>query len=491
MEETKVLVTGASGYVGSRLVPELLEEGYAVRAVSRSPEKLERFRWADRDGVEFTAADALDSDSLGAACRGCDVAYYLIHSMGQGSGDFEEADRRAARNMARAAESQSLDRIVYLGGHRPEEPEEKLSKHRRSRLEVEEQLGSGEVPLTVFRAAMVVGSGSASFEMMRYSLERTPPFFVTHSYADDPTQPIAVSDLLTYLVESLEETETAGETYDVGGPDVLTNREVMKTYARVAELPEPVVLSSSLVPLGVVSFFTALLTPLASELVDPLVIGARHPSVCGDNRIHELIPQDLLSLEEAMERAHERSRPEILDRRGEEPVGPAEWPREGDPDWSGGTLYEDRRTREVDASPEAVFRTIVEIGSDNGLFFAPWFRTLVGWFDDLTGIFGFPEPREPGRPLKRGDHLDCWEILEADQPNRLKLRADVNLPGKATFDFILESDGDGTRLVQAARFRPQGLLGRIYWRILAVFHVFSFPLSLRSIARRTEAYSKS
>lgn len=488
MAEETVLVTGASGYVGSRLVPELLEAGYDVRAISRTPEKLHRFSWAGNDRVELRQADALDQDSMMEACRGCSVVYYLIHSMEQGSGDFEEADRRAAKNMARSADAEGVDRIIYLGGIDPTDGEENLSKHRRSRLDVEEALASRSVPLTTFRAAMVVGSGSASFEMLRYSLERLPSVMITHTYADDPTQPIAVTNVLGYLVKCLDEEETIGETFDIGGPDIMTNREVMKTYCRVVGLAEPTIVSSDLMPLKIVSWATTLLTPMPRALVEPLVMGARHPSVCQENRITEIISEDLLTLEEAMNRATEKSLVDVTDE-GFETVGPAEWPRPGDPAWSGGSHYEDERTRTVEVPPQTVWRTIRETGSRNGLFFAKWFRDLVGWVDDKITIFDFPEEEPPQGSLKEGDYLDCWVVADQEKLNYLKLRADVNLPGEATYIFRLESVEEGTRIVQKARFRPRGLRGRIYWCILSIFHVVSFPLGLRSIARRSRKLS--
>lgn len=485
MSESCIFVTGASGYVGSRLIPELLRNSYSVKAVSRSPSKLDRFPWSEHERVECRQADALDYKSIESATENCIAAYHLIHSMGQGSGDFEEADKKAARNMAKAASFHELERIVYLGGIKPPENDSDMSKHRRSRLEVEEALASGSVPVTTFRAAMIVGSGSASFEMLRYSLERLPSTIITNPYIDQETQPIAISNVLTYLSQCLEHPETRDETFDIGGPDVLTNRELMKMYSRIAGLSEPRIVATQLVPMSVVALASGLITPLPMDLVYPLVIGGGSPSVCRDKRIREIISQDLLPIETAMERALEKSRLTVETEQHEVKSLEPEWPRSGDPEWSGGSHYQDRRTKIVQATPEEVWDTIIEVGGKNGLFFAKWFRDFVGWIDKYLKILHFPDTDPIPPPVEVDQYLDCWKVLSAEKPNRLKLRADVNIPGKATYEFQIKRNGDATRLVQTAQFRPRGFWGRVYWRVLSLFHIFSFPLTIKNIAKKS------
>ncbi|MFB6345368.1 MAG: DUF2867 domain-containing protein [bacterium] len=477
----RVLVTGATGYVGGRLIPRLLREGYRVRAVSRRREKLKRAGWSRHPSVELREADALNRDSIKAAAQDCVHAYYLIHSMGMGSGDFADADRKAAQNFVSAAESNELDRIIYLGGlgHH----HDGLSKHRQSRREVGEILQEGSVPVTILRAAMIVGSGSGSFELTRYCVEKLP-IMLTHPYVRTPSQPIAVENVLTYLTESLEQPETAGNNYDIGGPDVLTGVEVMQKYARIAGLFPRIILPLPFISLEWSSRRMIDFLPLPEDLTYPLVKGSRNPAVVRDERIREIIPQTLLTVDEAIRRALEHPEPvsdtpNSID--GE--LSPPEWPRDYDPDWAGGTTYRDERTLRIDAEPEQVWTAIVNLASRNGLFFASWLRWLVRRFDDLFGLFDFPEVDYENPNLSKWGNLDFWTVQDFEEGKYIVLRGDFNLPGRPRLIYEIEPESDGTLCRQRAEFRPAGVLGRVYWSVISLFHYFSFSSMLEAIAR--------
>ncbi|MFB6346210.1 MAG: NAD(P)H-binding protein, partial [bacterium] len=363
-----VLVTGATGYVGGRLVPKLLEADYRVRAVSRTLEKLEGRPWADHEMVELVEANALDRESVQQACRGCDAAYYLIHSMNPGSMDFEEADRRAARNMARAAEAEGVNRLIYLGGLG--EPDAELSKHLRSRAEVARILSESEVPTTVLRAAIIIGSGSVSFEILRYLVERLP-VMTTPRWVQTESQPIAIRNVLNYLVGCLEHPETAGETYDIGGPDTVTYAELMQTYADVVDLPRRWIIPLPVLTPKLSSFWVHLVTPVPASIARPLIGGLRTPALCRDNRIREIIPQELIGVKKAMQLAvnvvESEDVPSSWSDAGKIP--PAEWADESDPEWAGGDLFEDHRTVWVDGDPDSLWSVIDRIGGENGWYY--------------------------------------------------------------------------------------------------------------------------
>lgn len=292
-----VFVTGATGYIAGELIPNLLEEGYAVRAFVRSPEKLQNRPWNNHPNVEIKTGDMLEAESLKRASAGCGAAYYLVHSMRPGQKDFREADKKAARNMRAAAEENKLERIIYLGALGEKIPE--LSPHLKSRAEVAEILQSGKVPVTVLRAAMIIGAGSASFEILKYLVNRLP-IMITPRWLSTPNQPIAVSNVVCYLTECLKKKETAGQSYDIGGSEVVTYRRLMEIYAEEAGLRKRLIIPVPVLTPRLSSYWINLVTPISASIARPLAEGLRNPVICKDNRIREIIPQKLLNCREAV-----------------------------------------------------------------------------------------------------------------------------------------------------------------------------------------------
>ncbi|HEX9187009.1 MAG TPA: NAD(P)H-binding protein, partial [Vicinamibacteria bacterium] len=338
-----VLVTGATGYIGGRLVPRLLEAGHRVRCLAREPRKLDGRPWATDPRVEVLAGDTADAPSLGRAMAGCGQAFYLVHSMIAAGGAYAERDRTMARTFAAAAGEAGLSRVVYLGGLG--ELGEGLSEHLASRREVEEVLAAGPTPVTVLRAAMIVGSGSASFEILRYLVERLP-VMVTPRWVTTESQPIAVRNVLQYLVDCLAVEETAGRTLDIGGPDVLSYRELMRIMAEERGLRRRFVIPVPVLTPRLSSLWIHLVTPISARIARPLAEGLRNRVVCRDDEARRLMPQSLLTVREAIRAA--------LDRVAHEDV-PTSWsmagPLPGDPDWAGGTVFTDRRSLLVEAPP--------------------------------------------------------------------------------------------------------------------------------------------
>lgn len=479
--ERKVLVSGASGYIGSRLVPRLLERGYKVRALSRSYEKLRGFSWASHPHVEIVAQDLLDLDGLSRAAEGCDVAYYLVHSMNSQHRNFSDADRQAAENMVAACAKAELKRIIYLGGLG--EQNDDLSAHLQSRAEVGHILQSGSVPVTVFRAAMIIGSGSASFEILRYLVERLP-FMITPKWVRTPSQPIAVRNVLHYLLDSLDHAETTGNVYDIGGPEVLTYQQLMDIYAEEAGLTKRLVIPVPYFTPRLSSYWIHLVTPVPAYIARPLADGLRNPAICKEERIRKVIPQKLIGCREAIRLAlsnlqHERVESHWTDAGA---IPPSEWFYVGDPDWAGGTRYEDKRSLTLVATKEEIWEPVVRLGGKTGWYYGDWLWKLRGLMDRLVGGVGLSRGRRHGRDLKPGDALDFWRVVAVEPNKRLLLTAEMKLPGKAMLEFRIDEIGPGKiRLTQTAKFLPSGLLGLAYWWAVTPLHNLVFGGMLRGI----------
>ena len=482
-DQRPILVTGATGYIGSRLIPRLLQAGYRVRALARNPAKLSGRPWAEAPEVEIVTADVFDLDSLHAATSGCRAAYYLVHSMSPDSGDFSAADRLAAENMAAAAAAAGLERIIYLGGLG--ELSDNLSKHLGSRAEVAQILAAGPVPVTVLRAAMIIGSGSASFEILRYLVDRLP-IMVTPRWVDTPCQPIGVRNVLYYLVGCLAVPETIGETFDIGAPEVLTYRRLMAIYAEEAGLAPRRIFPILLLTPWLSSYWIHLVTPLPAALARPLAEGLRNPVICHDTRLRELIPQPLFDCRTAIRLALERLRQQAVESSWMDAgkVPPAEWSLPDDPGWAGGTLYEDGRVVEVAASVEETWQAVLRIGGSTGWYYADWLWRLRGKMDGLLGGVGLRRGRRDATHLQPGDALDFWRVVRVEAPQRLLLAAEMKVPGAAVLEFSLRPTASGgTELRQMARFLPRGLWGILYWWAVTPLHGLVFSGMLRGLAK--------
>ena len=483
LERPKVIVLGATGYVGGRLVAKLLEEGFHVRTSGRSIEKLKSRFWANDLRVELTAVDIHDPVSLQKALNGMDIAYYLVHSMNPESSDFESADRTAAQNMVRISNECGLKRIIYLSGLGVDD--ERLSKHLRSRHEVAEILRSGPVPVTVLRAAMIIGSGSASFEILRYLVDRLP-IMVTPRWVMTPNQPIAIRNVIEYLFRCIERPETKGQSYDIGGKEILSYLQLMRIYAEVAGLRQRIFIPIPILTPRLSSFWIHLVTPVPSYIARPLAEGLRNPVICQDKRILEIIPQELLDCREAMRRAldlvhHDDVKTHWADAGMVPQYAMAQ---AGDPHWAGGTILEDKRTKKVNASKEKVWAVISHIGGETGWYHGTWLWMLRGLIDRLVGGVGSDRGRRNAAKVSVGDALDFWRVVKVVDNEELCLAAEMKIPGVATLDFKIEEiDHNTCGIVQHARFAPHGLGGIIYWYFLIPMHEYIFGGMIKKIAQ--------
>ncbi|WP_433159402.1 SDR family oxidoreductase [Kribbella sp. CA-247076] len=487
MDQQLALVTGVTGYIGGRLVPELLAAGFRVRAMARNPRRLRDRDW--HNDVEVVEADAGDAEQLRAAMDGVDVAYYLIHSLGTGR-RFEARDRHNALTFGTAAREAGVRRIVYLGGLYPEG--EELSPHLDSRREVGEILLASGVPVTVLRAAVILGSGSASFEMLRHLTDRLP-VMVTPRWLSTRIQPIAVRDVLHYLVGSASMPADVSRGFDIGGPDILTYQGMMQRYAKVARLNHRRIVMLPVLTPSLSSHWVGLVTPVPSSIARPLVDSLVHEVVCKEHDIAKYVPDPelgLIGFDQAVELALKRVRD--LDvttswASASTPGAPSD-PLPGDPDWSGGSLYVDERESVVPASPEQLWRVIEGIGGGNG-----WYSWRLGWWargvlDRLFGGPGLRRGRRNPHDLSVGDPLDWWRVEEIEEFKLLRLRAEMRLPGLAWLELIVDDDGSGNTVFrQRALFHPHGLPGHLYWWAIKPFHGVVFGGMQRNIAHATRA----
>jgi uncharacterized protein YbjT (DUF2867 family) len=486
MNQRLALVTGVTGYIGGRLVPELLNAGFRVRAMARNPRRLRDRPWYD--DVEVVEADASDAEQMRAAMDGVDVAYYLIHSLGSGR-RFEARDRHNALTFGTAAREADVQRIVYLGGLYPEG--EELSPHLDSRREVGEILLASGVPVTVLRAAVILGSGSASFEMLRHLTDRLP-VMVTPRWLNTRIQPIAVRDVLHYLVGSASMPADVNRGFDIGGPDILTYRGMMQHYARIARLNQRRIVMLPLLTPSLSSHWVGLVTPVPSSIARPLVDSLVHEVICKEHDIATYVPDPepgLTGFDRAVELALKRVQDFDVTTSwasASTPGAPSD-PLPSDPDWSGGSLYVDERESVVPASPEQLWKVIEGIGGGNG-----WYSWRLGWWargvlDRLFGGPGLRRGRRNPRDLAVGDPLDWWRVEEIEDLKLLRLQAEMRLPGLAWLELIVDQDtGGNTVFRQRALFHPHGLPGHLYWWAIKPFHGIIFGGMQRNITHAVD-----
>lgn len=479
-----VLVIGATGYIGGRLVPKLLELGYTVRVMGRSLSKLESRPWSNHARLEPVQGDVLDVDSLKRAVRGCWAAFYLVHSMTGSKRDFAYLDRLAAWNMVEASCGSLLDRIIYLGGL-GDENDPMLSKHLRSRLEVARILRSGPIPVTTLRAAMILGSGSASFEILRYLVDRLPAM-LTPRWVHTPVQPISIRNVINYLVGCLENDETVGQDFDIGGPEVLTYERLIKLYACAAGLRQRLVIPVSFISPHLSAIWISLVTPVPAPLARALTEGLLNKVVCRDERIRKIIPQDLINCREAIERAIEKVERQRVEACWTDAgqLLPPEWTYCGDEPYAGGTVLACAYMVRLKASAGEIWEHIVRIGGRTGWYYGGPLWRIRGWLDKLLGGTSLLRGRRHAAELYVGDALDFWRVLEVSAPFRLLLLSEMKLPGEAILEFKICPVGQNEcELQQVARFLPKGVLGLLYWYSLYGAHRILFKGMLRTIAR--------
>ena len=476
----RVLVSGATGYIGGRLIPRLVQAGHSVRALARDSGRLAG-RFAD---VEIVEGDLFDARSIRAAFEGVEVAYYLVHSMAKASGDFAERDREAAKIFSEAAADAGARRIVYLGGLGVDGPH--LSRHLKSRHETGKMLRVGGVPVTEFRAAIIVGSGSASFEMLRYLTERLP-VMVAPRWVATPCQPIAVRDVLAYLAAELDRDSTEHTIVEIGGADVLSYREMMLRYAAIRGLKRTLLVVPFFTP-RLSSGWVHLVTPIPSSIARPLIDGLRSDVVVHGDFARRAFPKIVpVGYDDAVRRALDRYTT----------IGPeTTWFDAYDvsklPGNFTGTeqgMLIDRREASTRAPAARVFQSFASLGGKRGWLYADWLWELRGILDRLVGGIGTRRGRRSDSSLRIGDAVDFWRVEAYEQDRLLRLRAEMKLPGYAWLQFeVDDAQRNGERnLRQTAFFEPRGFFGYLYWYCVLPFHEFIFGNMAKRIVADAES----
>ena len=482
-KKLQVLMTGATGYVGGRLVPELLSRGIAVRCLVRTPAKISVAPW--RNEVEIVPGDL--SGPLDTALRGIDVAVYLVHGIGDGP-DWAAQETRDAEHFRTACEVAGVKRIVYLGGMGDDKSD--LSVHLRSRHAVGEVLAAGPIPVLELRAAVIIGSGSASFEMLRYLVE-VLPVMVTPKWVKTRSQPIAISDVLHYMVEAITADSVSAGVYEIGGPDVVSYAELMSLYAQEAGLAKRRLIPVPVLTPRLSSHWVGIVTPVPASLARPLIESLVNEVIVHDDKVVKAFGAPQRSLREAIHLALGRSQSNDVPTTFSDADLQVFRPYATDPRWAGGTELSDLRQRDSQASPQTLYDTVSRIGGTKGWYSGGWLWYLRGALDRIWGGPGLRRGRRDPDVLRVGDFVDFWRVTEANSPSKVVLHAEMRLPGDAWLEWEITPEGTGSHIVQRARYKPRGLFGRVYWYSVMPFHFFVFPGMLKGIVADAELVKNS
>jgi uncharacterized protein YbjT (DUF2867 family) len=479
MEEKKlILVTGATGYIGGRLVPKLLEAGYRVRCLVRDPSRLQGRAWQNQ--VEVVKGDALSPEELVNAMQGVSVAYYLIHGM-QGGKVNAERDLQVARNFTQASEDANLERIIYLG--ELVDPTANLSPYLRARHETGYLLRYGRVPVTELRAGMVVGSGSVLFEMIRYLTEREPVLICPAWYFSQ-AQPIAIRDALSYLVDTLKTPDSIGRVIEIGGSSRLTYADMLLGYAKERQLKRWLIPTPVYAP-RLSAYWVHLVTPIHWRLVEPLIEGLRFNLIVRDDSAKKIFPHiKPIDFQTATHLALGRIQRDNVETSWSDSLVTAMGDFKPYQFIVGDGMYIERMQMLLDIKPEPVFRAYTGIGGERGWLYMDWAWSLRGWMDKIIGGVGLRRGRRHPNEIRVGESLDFWRV-EAIEKNRLmRLRAEMKVPGKAWLEFESEPKDEKTLLSATAYFAPHGVSGFLYWYAMWPFHKFIFAGLTRGLASR-------
>lgn len=472
----KILVTGASGYIGGRLVPELLARGYQVRAMVRAASPVYGIRWPD---AEIVVADALDPESMKRAMQDVHTAYYLIHSLLLGAKKFAEADLQAAVNFREAAELADVSRIIYLGGLG--DTHSLLSEHLRSRIRVAEELASGNVPVTVLRAAVIVGSGSASYEIIQHLVKRLFVILIPH-WAKNKCQPIAVRDVIKYLVGVLETPQTVGKHLDIGGVDILTYEQMLKVMAKLLG-KKRFFLRVPFSNFRFFAYFSSLFTPVPAPITLCLMKGLANEVICQHQRIKQLIPFQPLTYKQAVIKAMAREERDRVHTRWSDAYPPAHelalklQELEGPPNYT--TSY----SLSTDKSESSLFRSVCKIGGEEGWFYHNWLWRMRGGIDRFLLGVGSSRGRKHSTNLEINDVVDFWRVEDIQLNKKLLLRAEMKLPGKAWIEFIIRRQGVKNILSVTAYYHTSTVFGHLYWYLFLPLHHFIFAHLIKQIEK--------
>lgn len=479
----KILVTGASGYVGGRLVSALLADQMQVRVFVRDARKIKGQLWANQ--VEISEGNANNYESTLNALKDIHTAFYLLHSINLGP-NFDEIESAMARNFAKAAEAAGVKQIVYLGGIANDT---KTSKHLQSRANTGKELATTSVPVMELRAGIIIGSGSASFEMLRHLTHRLP-VMTTPKWVSNKTQPIAIRDVLWYLRNVAKLDRPVAGIFDIGGPEVLSYAQMMQKFAEISGLRKRWIIKVPVLTPGLSSLWIGLVTPVPTALARPLV-GSLISEVVADpaksiNHLIPLPPEGLIDVAGAIELALTNTSDNNVSTRWSDATLPtAPWQKaQSDPEWAGETLYKDTREKITPASIQSLWKTVEQIGGDNGWYGSDYLWYLRGLLDRLIGGVGLRRGRRDPLHLRVGDSLDFWRVESVDPEKSLRLYAEMILPGKAWLEFRIEKLPNGeSKIIQEASYSPRGLGGQLYWFAVSPLHFLVFPTMLRNIVR--------